>query len=145
MPAADPPVRYLFLTDPSDDHIAGILELYRRAGWWDGAEDPEQVRAIVRGSHCFVLAVENGRVVGMGRAVSDAASDAYIQDVTVLPDRNGRGIGTAVVMHLVERLEKDGIFWIGLIAENRSHPFYARMGFEPMKNARPMLYRGRGS
>jgi len=44
--------------------------------------------ALVRSSFAFAIAVhrESGATVGMGRAISDGVSDAYIQDLIVLPD-----------------------------------------------------------
>jgi aralkylamine N-acetyltransferase len=33
------------------------------------------------------------KMIGMGRALSDLTSDAYIQDVTVLKAFRGKGIG----------------------------------------------------
>ena len=39
----------------------------------------------------------------------------------------------------MDRLEADGIGWIGLIAERKTHPFYQPLGFAPMADALPML------
>lgn len=75
----------------------------------------------------------------MGRAISDRASDAYIQDVTVVPGFQRRGIGSAIIRKLIERLHRDGLFWIGLIAERNSHGFYERLGFKRMADAAAML------
>ena len=97
------------------------------------------IRLIVAGSHCFVVARREGRIIGMGRAMSDRASDAYIQDVTVLDAFRGRGVGTGIVRELIRRLEEDGIHWIGLIAERGSHPFYESLGFTIMDGAVPLL------
>ena len=77
----------------------------------------------------------------MGRAISDRASDAYIQDVTVDRAFRRQGIGSRMVARLVERLELDGIGWIGLIAEGDSSGFYERIGFSDF-NGKPMLYGG---
>ena len=129
-----------FISHPSKPQIRDIIRLYEKEGWWkDGADNPETVRKIVAGSHCFVVVTENKAVVGMGRAISDQASDAYIQDVTVLPEFRGNGIGTRIIRMIVERLHTDGIGWIGLIAEKNASPFYEPLGFSVMPNAAPML------
>lgn len=132
--------RYHFLADPTSTEIGRITALYRQAGWWTEADDdPEQVARIVRGSHCFLVASTSRGIAGMGRAISDGASDAYIQDVTVDAADRGRGIGTEIVKRIVRRLRADGLHWIALIAENDSHPFYAPLGFRTMPNALPLL------
>ena len=93
----------------------------------------------MRGSHCFVIAEAQGRVVGMGRAISDGVSDAYIQDVVVDPAFRKRGIGGRIVADLVDRLRHDGIDWIGLGAEAGTHDFYRRAGFAEMPGCTVML------
>jgi len=132
---------YTFITEPTRSQVEGVLELYRLQGWWGvpGNRDPELAVAIIRGSHGFVVATLQGRLVGMGRAISDRASDAYIQDLTVHPDHRGRGIGTRMVQELVGRLQRDGLGWIGLVAEAGTWDFYRRIGFADMPGSVLML------
>lgn len=133
-------IDYMILETPTSHEIARLIQLYRLAGWWkDEADDPSLVTGMVAGSHCFLVARQTGTIIGMGRAISDRASDAYIQDVTVDPAYRRQGIGARMVSELVSRLEADGIGWIGLIAERRTHPFYRALGFSPMADSVPML------
>ncbi|HPX56205.1 MAG TPA: GNAT family N-acetyltransferase [Syntrophales bacterium] len=133
-------IDYGFLTAPTHDQIMNIIDLYRRASWWsDERDDEELVRRIVTGSHCFLAVMEEKRVVGMGRTISDRAHDAYIQDVTVHPDYRHQGIGHEILDRLIERLRSDGMQWIGLIAGRNTHTFYRPMGFEDMPDSTPML------
>ena len=128
-----------FLENPDAADQRQIIALYRRADWWGaGPDDPGLVRRIVDGSHCFVVARFGPTIVGMGRAISDRASDAWIQDVTVDPDFRHRGIGSRIVRRIVARLEKDGLMWIGLVAERNTAPLYRPLGFEAMADALPM-------
>lgn len=110
-------------------------------GWWGPKDTPRLLSRLVAGSHCFLLALRGGEPVGMGRAISDGASDAYIQDVMVLSSERGRGTGSAVVRALAARLRKDGLRWIGLIAQDGSAPFYEKLSFKVLKRAQPMLSR----
>jgi len=76
---------YSFIENPIPDEIDRITNLYRRENWWkQEGDNPEMVRLIIAGSHCFLVARHGDIIVGMGRAVSDSASDAYLQDVTVM-------------------------------------------------------------
>ncbi|MDD1656023.1 MAG: GNAT family N-acetyltransferase, partial [Methanomicrobiales archaeon] len=75
-----------------------IIALYRAGGWWDEKWDsPKEVPALILGSLAFVVATDTstGKAVGMGRVISDAVSDGYIQDLVVLPEYRGRGVGSA--------------------------------------------------
>ena len=131
---------YTVLANPTNDQVNQITALYRHEGWWSKtADDPDQVKGIIAGSHLFMVAQKGDEIVGMGRALSDRTSDAYIQDVTVKKEYRSRGIGTRIIKELIRRLRSDGIDWIGLIAERGSHGFYSRLGFKEMPNALPML------
>lgn len=132
-------IDYAFITTPTEEEIERIIDLYRHAGWWEDVTDSASlVSGIISGSHCFLAGRQKGVIVAMGRAISDQASDAYIQDVTVDPALRGRGIGSQVVALLARRLEADGIGWIGLIAEKNTHLFYRPLGFTPMADSMPM-------
>lgn len=132
---------YTFIENPDPVQISQIKALYLREGWWDPQDerDPHLITRIVRGSHCFVVACEEDEIVGMGRAISDGASDAYIQDVTVRDTKRGRGIGKAIVEKIVTRLLDDGLTWIGLIATGGSWRLYGKLGFTEMNSAVPMV------
>ena len=133
-------IDYTFIENPTQIDIARLTELYRYAGWWtEEVDNPSLVAGIVAGSHCFLVARQAETIVAMGRAISDRVSDAYIQDVTVDPAFRGKGIGSQMVTELMTRLEADGIGWIGLIAERKTHPFYRSLGFSPMADSLPML------
>ena len=135
-------ITFHFLSDPDAADLRQIIALYRDAEWWgSGPDDPELVRRIVRGSHCFVVARSGTSIVGMGRAISDGASDAWIQDVTVNLDFRRRGIASEIVRRIVARLESDGLMWIGLVAERNTAPLYGPLGFEGMADALPMRRR----
>lgn len=124
-----------------------IVSLYRSAGWWhDGEDDPAQIPGIIRGSLVFIVAVErgSGKAVGMGRAISDGVSDAYIQDLVVLPGYRGRGIGKAILRKILAVCREHGIGWIALIAEGGTGDFYRGHGFGIEEGDLPMMYRGGG-
>ncbi len=129
----------------SDGRIDQIIALYHEAGWWEETEpiDPpanrHHVRRIIAGSHSFLVAELKNTIIGMGRAISDQESDAYIQDITVSSDYRNKQIGSQIVIRLAKQIESDGLKWIGLIAERNTKSFYEKIGFKPMANATPML------
>ena len=118
-----------------------IRDLYRLAGWWSESGDSlDKLVRIISGSHCFVAAIqEPGIILGMGRAISDRASDAYIQDIMVSPEARRRAIASSIMKAILARLERDGMSWIGLIAKQGTQPFYRGLGFSEMPDATPML------
>jgi len=124
-----------------------LKKLYQQAGWWQESDetpdDNSWIDRLVAGSFCFVGAFSGQEMIGMGRAVSDGASDAYIQDVTVLKEFRGLGIGAAIVEKITEFLKDGRIGWIGLIAEPGTQDFYQRLGFAVLEGYAPMLLKKR--
>ena len=122
--------------------IEEIVELYKSAGWWQ--ESPEARNVIpdmIRGSSCFMVARSiNGRIIGMGRVISDGHSDAYIQDVVVLGAYRGQGIGRELVRRLTQFCVDRKISWIGLVAEPGTYGLYEALGYGPLIGYQPMLY-----
>jgi GNAT superfamily N-acetyltransferase len=125
---------------------ANIIELYRAGGWWNEERDEPSIQPLITGSFAFVVAVEScsGRAVGMGRVIADGVSDAYLQDVVVLPSYRQQGIGRRIVTELIQVCTGAGFSWIGLIAQPGSANLYASLGFTPLAGHLPMLYQPGG-
>ncbi|MBN1281335.1 MAG: GNAT family N-acetyltransferase [Candidatus Thermoplasmatota archaeon] len=119
-----------------------IVALYRAAGWWKDTYDPAGIPLLIAGSFAFAVVVnkQTGKAIGMGRVLSDGVSDAYIQDVVILPAYRGLDLGKQLVRTLIQRCQEKGIKWIGLMAEPGSSQFYTALGFTPLKDYSPMLY-----
>jgi aralkylamine N-acetyltransferase len=126
--------------------VEEIVNLYKAGGWWKESWGSRSViEPMIRGSFCFMVArASNGRIVGMARAISDGASDAYIQDVAVLVPYRGQGIGRKLILQVVDYCLDHKIGWIGLVAEPGTDAFYERIGFNRLEGYRPMLYGVRG-
>lgn len=120
-----------------------IVSLYRAGGWWEEESEKDRIPDLIRGSHRFVVAVDEitGVAVGMGRTISDGVSDAYIQDVVVRKEYRRCYIGFQIIRFLTELCAEDGITWVGLISEPGTMPFYKKIGFQPMEQYVPMIYR----
>ena len=68
-----------------------VLSLYESVGWAAYTRDPELLTRAIRSSSFVVTARdEQGRLVGLARAISDDATICYLQDILVAPDIPGR-------------------------------------------------------
>lgn len=128
------------LKDPTHQNLKDILNLYILEKWWEGEKETGPVLEIINGSYIFIAAFSNNQIVGMGRAISDGVSDAYIQDVTVHKDYRGNNIGKSIINKIIEELKNNNILWIGLISEKNSHGFYEKLNFSKMEKTIPMKY-----
>jgi len=117
-----------------------LLQLYKDAGWWESSWDinSDFLNLIVKDSALFVGAFYEDKLIGMGRALSDLVSDAYIQDVAVLKEFQGEGIGERIIKKLIALLKENHVDWIGLVAQPGTASFYKKFGFEPLKDHTPL-------
>lgn len=105
-----------------------IMRLYRQAGWV-GEQDTGEAWLLpaLRGSAAVAVAAEGNNIIGIGRAISDGVSDAYIQDVAVDENHRRRGIGRKIIDTLAEELLSRGIDWIALVGEPGTEKFYEKL------------------
>lgn len=109
----------------------GIIALYH-AHDWTHARDPARLRTAIGASSYRVVAVEDGRVVGFARAMSDEAFAVYIADILVAPDRQRQGIGRRLAQRILDRYPMHTFHHQVLIAERGAEGFYRRLGMIPV-------------
>jgi aralkylamine N-acetyltransferase len=121
-----------------------IIALYKVGGWWSHAAESSHIKGIIAGSFAFAVALDNkdGKAVGMGRVMSDGISDAYIQDVIVLPAYRKQQVGRRIIEALRDHCLRKNINWIALVAESNTERFYRKIGFKTMRGHTPMRYMG---
>ena len=80
-----------------------------------------------------VSAIYNGKVIGMGRLIGDSAMYWYLQDISILPEYQRKGIGKCIVNRLIEHIENTAIpntcIEVGLSAVKGKEAFYEKLGF----------------
>jgi len=80
---------------------------------------------------CFVY--EDGKLVGVGRALADGVECSYICDVALLPSHQGLGLGKQIVAKLLEL--SSGHKKIILYSVPGKESFYKKLGFKHMSTA----------
>ena len=80
-----------------------VLRLYASVGWTAYTDDPAALERGFRHSLLVLAAWEDGERAGLIRAVGDGATIVFIQDILVAPERQRRGIGTALLRAVLER------------------------------------------
>ena len=82
-------------------------------------------------SYYHIAVYEDDELIGYIDSISNGVTDAYIQDLMVRPDHQGKGIGTELMNKMIEYL-KEHICMISVIYEKSLEPFYERFGFYHM-------------
>lgn len=117
-----------------------VIDLYRANGW-SSADKPEQLLAGLRNSHTLVTARLDGRLVGLGNAISDGHLVVYYPHMLVHPDHQGEGIGRKM-MEVLQMVYQD-FHQQMLTADGDAIAFYQALGFERAGKTEPMwIYAG---
>lgn len=95
---------------------------------WPVRPSPERHLEILRGSDHVVLARDGERVIGFVTAISDGVLSAFIALLEVLPEHQGKGVGTELVRRMLAELED--FYMVDLVCDPELEPFYRR--FEMM-------------
>ena len=86
---------------------------------------------VLAGARFGVVAIEGDRVVGAGLVLGDGVTFAYLKDIAVLPDWQGRGVGSRIVQALramIRRTAPDGMLVTLFTGQDRAE-FYEKFGF----------------
>lgn len=81
-------------------------------------------------SHTVVFALDGRKLIGFGRAISDGVYQAAIYDIAVLPEYQGKKIGSAIINDIL-KLTPDCNFI--LYASPGKEIFYKKQNFKKMK------------
>jgi len=95
-----------------------------------GKRSPEDFRRACENSHLLCTAYSDGRLVGLGRALSDTVWQSAIYDLVVLPEHQGQGVGTRIMQSLLERLPSGPVLMY--VVPGRED-FYRKFGFGQLR------------
>jgi len=89
----------------------------------------------------FHISVYDGeKLIGYIDTISNGVTDAYIQDLMVHPEYQGRGIGTELMNRTIAYLKEKRIYMISVIFDEKLLPFYKRFGFFIMLSGQMQTY-----
>jgi ribosomal protein S18 acetylase RimI-like enzyme len=107
--------------------VDAVHDYLANHSYWARGRPREVVERLVREATRVVGLYRGGAQVGFARAVSDDEVFAYLADVYVLPEFQGRGLGLELVREIVERGPQSELRWV--LGTSDAHGFCAKLGF----------------
>lgn len=93
----------------------------------------EMAQASLKGSLYVVHIETGGRTVGMARVLGDGAQVFVIQDVIVLPEHQGKGLGRTLMERVMHYIKTNAVYpgraMVLLFAFKGKEGFYRKFGF----------------
>ena len=121
------------------------IHAYLTRSYWSEGISKDLVARAMAGSLCFGL-LDGSRQIGFARVITDKATYAYLCDVYVLEEHQGRGLGTWFMRELMTHPDLQGLRRFSLVTRD-AHGLYEKCGFTPLANpsghmeiARPGMY-----
>jgi GNAT superfamily N-acetyltransferase len=125
-------------TDPARIDVAAVHR-YLGSSYWAQGRSRAAVERSIQNSLCFGV-YHLGRQIAFGRIITDRTVFAYLADIFVLPDYQGRGVGKALVSAMLEAPELQGL-QVMLLRTKDAHGFYRHFGFQPLPRPEEMMGR----
>lgn len=108
--------------------IGAIARLLKMTYWAD-KRSMETIEKSVSNSSCYgVVSDDQEKLIGFARVISDFATSYYLCDVIIDPEYRNRGLGTALVSHIVTSPEY--VKLRGFLITRDAHDLYRKFGFE---------------
>ena len=95
-----------------------------------GHHEPEMHQQAFINSYAVIFLLQNDRLLGLGRAISDGIYQAGLYDIAILTEFQGRGFGRKIVESLMDRLEGMNVI---LYANPGRGGFYEKFGFRNLR------------
>lgn len=92
----------------------------------------------------YCVCIRHGdKLVAFGRVIGDGSFNFYIQDMIVVPEHQGKGLGKAIMHHLMRYIESTGgeDAVVGLMAAKGAIGFYEQFDFTVRSAEAPGMQR----
>jgi GNAT superfamily N-acetyltransferase len=104
-----------------------LIHKFLVATYWSEGIPQDIVRKSVQESDCFGI-YKSGKQVGFARVISDHATFAYLADVFVVSEEQGRGLGKWLMASIMKSAQYQNLRrW--LLATKDAHELYRPFGF----------------
>ena len=104
------------------------IEDLRVAVGWDRCEGT-YAQILKRHYTYYIVRAEDGRLIGYMSILSDGISDAFLLDLMIHPDFQGKQIGRQLVRRGIKDMQDAGIRCVQVTFTENLRDFYARCGF----------------
>ncbi len=109
-----------------------MIHHYLSNSYWAKNIPVDTVKKSIEHSLCFGIYFVN-KQVGFARVITDYTSFAYLADVFVLENQQGKGLGKWLIKEIMDYPSLQGLRkW--LLATEDAHGLYKQYGFSPLKN-----------
>ena len=121
-------------------HREDVLMLYNDVQWSVYTDKPEKLMNALEQSLKVWTVWDGDQLIGLARDVGDGYSIIYIQDILVLNDYQGRGIGSRLIQLILE--EYQDVRQVMLLTDDtdKTIAFYKKNGLIPVSEIEAVAF-----
>ncbi len=124
-------------TDKDKLDINIIYNYLSKESYWAQNRSIDIIKKSIENSLCFGVYLDNNQI-GFARIVTDYAIFAWVMDVFILPEYQGKGYGKQLINTIMNHEQLQNLKRWGLNT-NDAHGLYNQYGFKPLSNPDIMM------
>ena len=105
-----------------------LLHLYESVGWSAYTQDNPDLTSLLEGAKHYLTAWDGERLIGLIRVVGDGVYIAYIQDLLVHSDYQRQGIGSQLMLRILEEVSYAKQILLTTEDKTTTRTFYESLG-----------------
>jgi GNAT superfamily N-acetyltransferase len=125
-------------TDKNKLDISLIVDFLTNRSYWAKDRTEEAIRKSIHNSFSFGLYSREGALIGFARVVSDFAVFAWLMDVFILEDYQGKGLGKKLMQEIISHPDLKDVKRWGLGTRD-AHELYKKFGFTTLLHPEVMM------
>ncbi|WP_207428309.1 GNAT family N-acetyltransferase [Pedobacter sp. SYSU D00535] len=130
--------KFYVSTDKSKLDLDLITDFLNNKSYWAKTRNKSTVEKSIANSFCFGVFNKENQQIGFARVITDFAVFAWLLDVFILEEYQGKGIGKMLMQEIMSNEELQGIRRWGL-GTNDAHGLYKKFGFLPLSSPNDMM------
>ena len=132
-------MEYLISTDKSKLNVEAIHDYLCHKSYWAKGRSIERVKKSIDNSICFGVYDSEDNMLGFARVVTDKVVFAYLMDLFIFEEHQGKGLGTKLVKHIVEHPDLQVRLWF--LATKSAHGLYEKFGFSRLPDPERYMFK----
>lgn len=120
-------MEYFISTDKSKIDVEAVHDYLCYRSYWAKGRSIERVKASIENSICFGMYDSEENMLGFARVVTDKVVFAYLMDLFIFEEYQGKGLGKRLVKYIIEQPDLQVRLWF--LATATAHGLYEKFGF----------------
>jgi GNAT superfamily N-acetyltransferase len=132
-------MNYVISTDKSKIDVDAVHDYLCHTSYWAKGRSIERVKKSIENSLCFGLYDGEEIMLGFARVVTDQVVFAYLMDLFIFEEHQGKGLGSMLVKYIIEHPDLQVRLWF--LATETAHGLYEKFGFSALDDPARYMFK----